>query len=138
MLTLRQQAFVDQYVVSRNAAEAARKAGYSPNGAKVAGCRLLTNVNLQAALRAKEAEMAVRLELDRNAVIGGIFDGIASARHLGDAGNVIRGWLAVARIAGLDKPEAVKKPFTSARGEALQAKFQAMSVDELLAISEGR
>jgi phage terminase small subunit len=58
MLTAKQKRFVQEYALDPNAAAAARRAGYSPNGAKVTGCRLLTNPNLKAALAAKQAENA--------------------------------------------------------------------------------
>ncbi|MBX3678041.1 MAG: terminase small subunit [Rhodocyclaceae bacterium] len=105
-LTPRQAKFVEAYALDRNAARAARSAGYSANGAKVTACRLLTNPNLRAALAAKEAELAVQLEIDREAVIGGILESIAAARAQGNPGQAIRGWVEIARIAGLDKHEA--------------------------------
>lgn len=42
----RQKAFADYYIETGNAAEAAKRAGYSPKGAKVTGAQLLTNPNL--------------------------------------------------------------------------------------------
>jgi hypothetical protein len=137
MLTPRQQKFVEAYALDRNAARAARKAGYSPNGAKVTACRLLTNPNLQAALAAKEAELATRLEIDREAVIGGILQSISTAMGQGNPGQAIRGWVEVARILGLDKPETARRVL-SAEGDRLRAKFEALSDEELMAIAEGR
>ncbi|MCG3142461.1 MAG: hypothetical protein HDKAJFGB_03929 [Anaerolineae bacterium] len=136
-LTLRQQRFVEAYALDRNAARAARRAGYSPNGAKVTACRLLTNPNLQAALAAKEAELATRLEIDRQAVIGGILQSISTAMGQGNPGQAIRGWVEVARILGLDKPEAVRRVL-SAEGDRLRAKFEALSDEELMAITQHR
>lgn len=136
MLTARQQRFVEAYALDRNAARAARKAGYSPNGAKVTACRLLTNPNLQAALAAREAELATRLEIDREAVIGGILQSISTAMGQGNPGQAIRGWVEVARILGLDKPEAAHRVL-SAEDARLRAKFEALSDEELMAIAEG-
>jgi phage terminase small subunit len=62
-LTLRQTRFVDEYVVSGNAAAAARAAGYAPNAAKVTACRMLTRANLQAAIEAKRRAAAEQFEL---------------------------------------------------------------------------
>ena len=63
-LTRRQQVFVAEFIVCGNAAEAARRAGYSPNGAKQAASRLLTFVDLQRALEAarddEESEAILR------------------------------------------------------------------------------
>lgn len=139
-LTARQQRFVDAYALDPVAARAARKAGYSPNGAKVTGCRLLTNPNLQAALAAKKAELAVTLELDRNAIIGGLFDAIAAAKHNADPGNVIRGWVEVAKLTGLDKPDStpVRPAHAVTEDMALRMKFEALSDSELADIAAGR
>jgi phage terminase small subunit len=48
-LTPKQQAFVDAYLTNPNATEAARKAGYSAPRSQ--GSRMLTNVDIQAALQ---------------------------------------------------------------------------------------
>lgn len=137
ILTPRQRRFIDAYAIDRNAARAARTAGYSPNSAKVTGCRLLTNANLQAALAAKEAELAEKFEIDREAVIGGIFEAIGMARRQVNPGQLIRAWVEVARLTGLDKPD------TSPRGPSkstteLMAYYESLSDAELVAITEGR
>jgi len=53
-LTARMQAFVRAFVVCRNGAEAARKAGYSPDVAKQAAYRLLQRADVQAVVREHE------------------------------------------------------------------------------------
>lgn len=57
MLTPKQQAFCDNYIVSHNATEAAIKAGYSKKTAYSQGQRLLKNVEIKKYLQehAKEA-----------------------------------------------------------------------------------
>ena len=49
-LTPKQSAFVDEYIVCRNGAEAARHAGYGVVSARVTASRLLTKANIKAAL----------------------------------------------------------------------------------------
>lgn len=137
-LTPKQARFVDHYVISHNAAAAARAAGYSVRSARQIGFETLTNHDVQVALAAKEAELAQKLEIDRDTVVSGIFSGIASARAQADAGNVIRGWTEIAKLTGLDKPAAPVERVVSAEGEALRAKFEALSDEELLAIAGGR
>ena len=137
-LTPKQTAFVNEYVVCRNGAEAARRAQYAVPSARVKASQLLTLVNIQAAVAAKEEELAMKLDLDRDTVMAGVFSGITQARENNDAGNVIRGWLAVGKITGFDKPDRPKSDLGSATDEELQAKFDAMSDEELLAIAEGR
>jgi phage terminase small subunit len=48
----KKQAFVDAYLVDRNATQAAIKAGYSKKTAKQQGSRLLTDVDVQQAVEA--------------------------------------------------------------------------------------
>ena len=98
----------------------------------------LTKPTILAAISAKEAELAEKLDLDRNAVIGGIFSGIAQARALNDGGGIIRGWVALGRFCGLNKPEAATDPVLSASSKAMEARFEMLSTAELMAIAEGR
>ena len=136
-LTPKQTAFVNEYVVCRNGAEAARRAQYAVPSARITASKLLTKTNIQAGIVTMEAKMSEKLDIDRKAVIGGVFSGITQARENNDAGNVIRGWLAVGKITGFDKPEAAAGLVLSTSYLALEAKFEAMSDEELLAIAEG-
>ena len=136
-LTPKQTAFVNEYVVCRNGAEAARRAQYAVPSARITASKLLTKTNIQAGIVTMEAKMSEKLDIDRKAVIGGVFSGITQARENNDAGNVIRGWLAVGKITGFDKPEAAAGLVLSTPYLALEAKFDAMSDEELLAIAEG-
>ena len=69
-LTARQQAFVAEYAVDRNAKQAAIRAGYSAKTAKVIGCRLLTNVNLVPFLQESASQQVERTEIDADWVQG--------------------------------------------------------------------
>ncbi|MBI1405992.1 MAG: hypothetical protein GC145_07695 [Caulobacter sp.] len=60
-LTARQQRFVDLMLMSDNAAEAARRAGYRPVAAKHTASRLLARPDIQAALAAGRAARAAPL-----------------------------------------------------------------------------
>lgn len=60
-MTDRQLAFVAAYVATGNAAEAARRAGYSPKCANRIGHRLLTDVDIQREI----AELQKRLASER-------------------------------------------------------------------------
>ena len=136
-LTPKQTAFVNEYVVCRNGAEAARRAQYAVPSARQMASENLTKPDIQAAISAKEVELAMKLDLDRDTVMAGVFSGISQARDSNDASGILRGWLAVAKIAGLDKPEAAAGLVLSTSYLALEAKFEAMSDEELLAIAVG-
>lgn len=68
-LTARQQAFVEQYARDFNASAAARRAGYSERTANRIGARLLTNVDIQAALRDQVEGRRKRLHLEVGDII---------------------------------------------------------------------
>jgi phage terminase small subunit len=58
-LTPKQTAFVNEYVLCRNGAEAARRAQYAVPSARVKASQLLTLVNIQAAISAYDEELAM-------------------------------------------------------------------------------
>ena len=56
-LTIKQKRFVDEYIISANATDAAIKAGYSKRTAKSIGAENLTKPDIVNALREKEREI---------------------------------------------------------------------------------
>ena len=71
-LTAKQAAFVREYLVDLNATGAARRAGYSPNGAEVAGHRLFSNAQVAAQIDKALQERVERTELSADEVIEGL------------------------------------------------------------------
>ena len=68
-LTPKQELFVQQYLVDRNATQAAIRAGYSKKTANQQGARLLANVGVKSALRARGAAALARLEVTEDMVL---------------------------------------------------------------------
>ena len=68
-LTARQQLFVQEYLLDLNAAQAAIRAGYSTKSVREIGSRLLTKVNIQAALTEAMAARAQRVEVRADTVL---------------------------------------------------------------------
>lgn len=62
-MTPKQAAFAREYCIDKNATQAAIRAGYSPATAKQQGARLLTNVDVRAAVERTLAASAERVEL---------------------------------------------------------------------------
>ena len=97
-LTPKQEAFVDAYIETGNATEAAKRAGYSEKTAGVVGAENLKKPKIKQAIEARQAEIhsertadmaeimefltsAMRGELtDENVVVEGAGDGISKAR----------------------------------------------------------
>lgn len=68
-LSAKQQAFINEYVVDKNATQAAIRAGYSEKTAKSQWQRLLTNVDLKQWIDKKLNKLAIKTELNAEAVI---------------------------------------------------------------------
>ena len=68
-LTAKQQAFIQEYLLDLNATQAAIRAGYSEKTAKQQASRLLTNVDVQAALREAQEARSERTELTQDWVL---------------------------------------------------------------------
>lgn len=77
-LSDRQQAFVREYILSGNASDAYRKAGYSAKDANVAGPRLLANVRIQALIAEKQADRFKRLDISADEIMARYYE-IATA-----------------------------------------------------------
>src|ERR1043166_4571197 len=71
-LSARQQRFVELYLVSLNAAQAAKDAGYSEKTANREGSRLLSKVDIQAALATAQLARQKRTEIDQDYVLRGL------------------------------------------------------------------
>lgn len=78
-MTPKQERFVQEYLVDLNATQAAIRAGFSARTAKQQGSRLLTNVDVQAAITAKQANVAERNDLTVDFVLGGLKKNYARA-----------------------------------------------------------
>ena len=132
-LTPKQSAFIDEYIVYRNGAEAARRAGYGEQSARVTASRLLTKANIKAVLDIKKAELALKVEINKVTVIGELRSAIDMAQEKFNADGMISGWIEIAKMLDLYKPEAsIVVP--SAENSVLRAKYEAMSDEELIAI----
>jgi hypothetical protein len=136
-LTIKQRAFVDEYMVCRNGAEAARRAGYGVLSARVTASRLLTKANIIAYLAVKEAELAAKVEISKVRVVNELLGGIAMAESKLDPGTMIHGWIEIAKMLDLYKPEA-QNVAPSASYEVLSAKYEAMSDEELMDVIAGK
>ena len=65
----RRDRFVAEYLVDFNATQAAIRSGYGRNGAHVQGARLLSDVNVAAAIESKRASMLRDLEVSAQRLI---------------------------------------------------------------------
>ena len=69
MLTKKNRIFAKEYILSHNASEAARKAGYSEKTAYSIGQRMLKHVEVGALIRELERENAARYNITRDSLV---------------------------------------------------------------------
>lgn len=69
MMNERQKRFVDFYIQTGNASEAARKAGYSEHVANVAGSKLLTKANIRAEIDQRLGELKTQRTADTQEIL---------------------------------------------------------------------
>lgn len=132
-LTPRQQRFVDGFVVGGNATEAARRAGYSERTARQIAAENLSKPVIQAAIEAARRREADYWQLQKQDVIEALLGAIAMAKAQVNPAAMIRGLVEIAKMLGYYEPERVKIELSD-DAERLQAKFAAMSDEELLAV----
>jgi len=139
LLTDRQRKFVDAYALSANAADAARKAGYSEHTARQQGARLLSNANVISALQEQKNRYACELGVSKGQVIGQIVEAIQMGRAQERPEVLIQGAVALAKLCGFFEPLRVAADAPEGlAAEVLSRRFAAMSDAELYALaSEG-
>lgn len=69
LLSDKQKAFVNEYLIDLNATQAAIRAGYSPKTAREQASRLLTNINIQAFLAQRQKVREARTEITQDRVL---------------------------------------------------------------------
>lgn len=135
-LSLKQQKFVDAYVLSGNASDAARSAGYSEKTARVIGPENLQKPAVIAALAARQAEYAAEFQITKDDVISGLLSAIDMARKQENPAVIIQGCSALAKMLGFFSPE-VSRVEMGVDMSAMKARMAALSDADLLAIARG-
>ena len=78
-MTDKQRLFVEEYLVDHNATAAAVRAGYSERTAKQQGSRLLTNVDVAAAIEKAREDRTERTEVTQDWVIERLVENVQRA-----------------------------------------------------------
>ena len=68
-------------MLDMNGAAAAERAGYSKKTSRAVACELVTKPDIQAALRARQAVMAKKLQITREGVIQGLIAAVEMGRE---------------------------------------------------------
>jgi predicted SPOUT superfamily RNA methylase MTH1 len=107
-MTPKQAAFVREYLIDRNATQAAIRAGYSAETAKQQGSRLLTNVDVQQAVAAKEERLQKKADVTIETIAQELEDARKKAADLGQPAAMVSASMGKAKLYGLlvDKVES--------------------------------
>lgn len=131
-LNIRQARFVDEYLVDFNGAQAAIRAGYSANCAKEQAYDLLTRPHVKAAVRRRQDETALRLQITRDDLLRGLLGAIEMAREQGDAAAMIRGAAEINKMLGFYRPRTGDRVSGDEVDGDMLVRIEAMTDEELL------
>ncbi len=130
-VTEQQQKYVDGIMEGKSKNRAAKDAGYlSAQGPE-------KSETVRAEIEVARTQIKDLTTLKRLDIIDGIMDSISCARMMSDPAGIRQGWVEIGKILGLYAPE-VKQINLTIGQERLLSKFQALSLEELLAIAEGK
>lgn len=104
MLTAKQSRFIDEYMVDRNGAAAAVRAGYSVKCARQAAHETLSNPDVLATLRAKQQVEADRLGITRQGVIKAFLDSFELAKEQSEPAAMIAAVRQIGLMLGFYSP----------------------------------
>ena len=112
-LTPKQDAFVREYLVDLNAAQAAIRAGYSAKTAKEIGAENLTKPHVSAAITAALEARKKRTEVSADMVVQGLLTEATREGEGSSHGARVSAWGLLARHLGLlkDRVEISGPPF---------------------------
>lgn len=106
-LTAKQARFKDEYLIDNNATQAAMRAGYSKKTAKSQGQRLLTNVDIAAAIKVGQKDIAKRNGLTIDDILDELEEARKIAKEEGKGAPMVAASMGKAKLLGLivDKAE---------------------------------
>ena len=128
--------FVQEYLVDRNGAAAAVRAGYSPRTARQIAYELLTRPDVAEAVREGEAEIAAKAQVTRASVLHGFQEAIDLGRARSDPSAMISGWREIAKMCGYYAPERKCVELSTASLE-VRAQIEEMTDAELANLVAG-
>lgn len=129
-MNAKQARFAQEFLIDRNSAAAATRAGYSSKTARQIGHRLLTHVDIANEVQKGEAEIAADAKVTRAAVLEGFQEAIEIGRSRSDPSAMIAGWREIAKMCGYYAPERKCVELTGA-GLAVRTQIEEMSDVEL-------
>ena len=115
----KQQRFADEYLVDLNATQAAIRAGYSKKTARSQGERLLTNVDVAAAIQAEQQKRSERVQITQDSVLEGIIRCTSASEKAEDYKTALKGYELQGKHLGLFT-DKIRQEVTGADGGPVQ------------------
>lgn len=107
-LSKKQELFCHEYIKDRNAGAAYVRAGYSENGARQSGKRLLTNAYVQQRIEELLNPIKEKCKVDTEWIIEELKSNHEEAKELGEYGNSNKSLDQLAKIIGSYAPEKIE------------------------------
>lgn len=136
-LSAKQSAFIDEYLVDRNATQAAIRAGYSASCARQTSSRLLAHADIRSEVRRRLGDLAASHEIDRDKVVEGLLEAIELAMANDNPSAAIRGWTELNKMFGFHEPVQAEIGLIPG-SEKYQRYLETVPTEELLALAGGR
>ncbi len=118
-------------MVDQNGAQAVIRAGYSQHGARQAAHILLTNIDILAVVRLKQAEMSDEFRISRQGMLQTVVEGIRMAFEKKDPMAIFRGVQEINKMCGF-YTVPTEKIDQREDGETLRKRMESMSDAALL------
>jgi phage terminase small subunit len=99
-LSPKQARFVTEYLKDQNATQAAARAGYSKATANQQGSRLLANVGVAAAIRAKQTRVARKVEITAESLAREFEEARLLAKRQGQASAMVAATTGKGKLSG--------------------------------------
>ena len=130
-LSLKQQRFIEEFLLDGNVTASAKRAGYSVKSARVTGQETMSNPAVRASLQARQAAEAARHQLSRAKAVNGILEAVEMAKLQCNPMAMVRGWAEIGKMLNFYAPDELRVEVMKERG-SLAVDFSRMSDAELI------
>ena len=100
-LTIKQQRFVENFVMDFDATKAAKRAGYSEKTAGVIGCENLQKPNIKAAVKKLLDELSAETFINREMILTGLLKEAMDRGDRSSQASRVSAWDKLAKVSGL-------------------------------------
>ena len=110
-MSARRERFIEEYLIDRNGAQAAIRAGYSQKTARQIACELLTKPDVSYEISRRAYEVSQRLQIDLETVLANLGEAFADAKRQKRPDLMIDACREIGRLCGFyDQPAAGEQP----------------------------